>query len=83
MKTEALKTVTKKRHVLSFLSAFTVDDRRKCIKKCAFSYVNALAGTGEKQNEHASVVVFLFSLTQKRTLKYALVSSGPKERPSA
>ena len=75
MKTEALKTVTKKRHVLSFLSAFTVDDRRKCIKKCAFSYVNALAWTGEKQNEHASVVVkvFLFSLTQKRTLKYSLV----------
>lgn len=62
-----MKTVPKKRHLLSFLSAsvfgrFIVDSRRKRTKKFAFSYENGLVRTGQNKSKTGEAEIFSFVL---------------------
>ena len=71
-KRRLLKTIPKKRLLLSFLSAsvfgrFIVDDRRKRIKKFAFSYENELVGTGENKGRKRVRRKFCFVLFGMKT----------------
>ena len=54
----------KKRHFMSFLSApvfgrLVVDDRRKCIKRFAFSYENGLVWAGENKPKTGEAKILL------------------------
>ena len=58
-----MKTVPKKRHLRSFLSPsvfgrFIVEDRRKRIKKFAFSYENELVWTGQNKSKTGEAEMF-------------------------
>ena len=69
----------KKRHTvaaISFIGYFSVDDRRKRIKRYAFPNENVLAWTGENKTKTlVGAKIFCFGLVETKmdTFKYALV----------